>query len=453
MAIAQRISYAASSVGRSVAASWDRLLFVASVVIVSYATGIATGHFGLPPYDTLTEVWRAGKDWAENWRTKLGIEPTQHLFVARHPGAGVVLHVEGKSNPGVTLVESVFDDRVSLRLFDNQGNALHTWPALYSQISPDTELLREEDIPTNDWETMVHGSALYPDGDILFNLPGITTVRMNACGDVEWTLPAVTHHSIHIADDGNIWTLGRTYYEQSVPKFPGMRPKFGDDLILEVSPEGEILREISLLEVLYANDLVGSMFPTGHELIDGYTMNDVLHTNDVETLSGEDAPAFPLFEAGDAVVSFRNLNLIIVLDPDSRKVKWSQTGPWLRQHDPDFLPDGRILVLDNRDDGADGRILGGSRLLAIDPVTREVETIYEGTPEAPFYTSGRGTADALDNGNFLVAETEFGRVFEVTPEGELVWSFINRYDRDRVLSVNGASRYPESFGRFDRRGC
>jgi hypothetical protein len=39
-------------------------------------------------------------------------------------------------------------------------------------------------------------------------------------------------------------------------------------------------------------------------------------------------------------------------------VKWSQTGPWLRQHDPDFLSDGRILVYDNRDDGANGQILG-----------------------------------------------------------------------------------------------
>jgi hypothetical protein len=117
------------------------------------------------------------------------------------------------------------------------------------------------------------------------------------------------------------------------------------------------------------------------------------------------------------------------------------------------LPDGRILVFDNRDDGADGRILGGSRLVAIDPVTREVETIYEGTPEEPFYTAGRGTANLLANGNFLIAETKFGRVFEVTPDGTIVWSFIHRYDSKRVLNVNGASRYPESFGRFDRSRC
>jgi hypothetical protein len=453
MFTAQHVSNAAYSFGKSLVASWEKLLFFASAVVVSYAIGVATGHFGLPPFGTLSQLWSAGEDWSKNWRSKLGIEPTQHIFVGRHPGSGVVRHVEGKSSRGVTLIESVFDDRVGLRLFDNQGNTLHTWPALYSKISPNTELIRDEVIPKNDWDTMVHGSALYPDGDILFNFPWIALVRMDACGKVEWTLPFPTHHSIHVADDGNIWTLGERHYEQSVPKFPAQGPRFRDDLVLEVSPQGEIVREISLLEVIYANDLIGSMFPTGVTPFSGNGMNDLLHANDVETLSRDAAPAFPLFEPGDALVSFRNLSLLIVFDPDSGVVKWSQTGPWLRQHDPDFLPDGRILVFDNREDAAHGRLLGGSRLIAIEPVSREVETVYEGTPEEPFFTDGRGTVDVLDNGNFLVAETQYGRVFEVTPEGHIVWSFIHRYDSGRVLSVNGASRYPESFGRFDRSRC
>jgi hypothetical protein len=161
---------------------------------------------------------------------------------------------------------------------------------------------------------MIHGAALYPDGDVVFNLTGFSMVRMNACGDVEWTLPATTHHSVHISDVGNIWTLSVEYYDRnSVSPFPGMRPAFEDDIVLEVSPQGKILRKISLLELLYANDLIGSLFPTGRSLIDGYPMEDVLHTNDVEILSRDDAPAFPLFEAGDVLVSFRNLNLTRIL--------------------------------------------------------------------------------------------------------------------------------------------
>jgi Arylsulfotransferase (ASST) len=453
MQVGQSISNGASSIWKLLAASWDWLFFLGSIVIVAYAAGLATAHFRLPPYDTLQGLWGAGKDWAENWRMKLGLEPTGHLVVGRHEGAGVIQYAGSEASPGVTLMEGLFDGRVGLRLIDNQGTSLHTWDALYSEIAPNSEYIRENKIPANDWETMVQGAALYSNGDVLFNLAGASMTRMSACGDIVWTLPTVTHHSIYVADNGNIWTLGRKQYEQQAPEFPGMRPDFEDNPVLEVSPQGEILRQISLLGILYTNDLIGSLFPTGEGLIDGYAKSDILHANDVEVLSQHDAPAFPLFEAGDALVSVRNLNLLVVFNPDSGVVKWSQTGPWLRQHDADFLPDGRILVFDNRNDAAGGRLLGGSRLLAIDPVTREVETIYKGTPEAPFFSAAHGKADMLEDGNFLITETDAGRVFEVNPEGEIVWSFIHRYDAERLITVFGATRYPESFGRFDRSQC
>jgi hypothetical protein len=52
MRVAQHISNGASSIGKSLAASWERLLFLASAVIVSYAAGVGTAHYRLPPYDT-----------------------------------------------------------------------------------------------------------------------------------------------------------------------------------------------------------------------------------------------------------------------------------------------------------------------------------------------------------------------------------------------------------------
>jgi hypothetical protein len=434
-----------------------KIFFVVSLALVSYAIGVATGEFSLPPHRLLGELWAAQRDWQEHWRSNLGIEPTRHLGESRHHAEDAVRHVDEKTKAGVTLLESMFDQEVGLRLIDLEGNTIHTWPARFSEIfpnPPNPEILDAEwGLPSNDWEIFIHGAALYPDGDVLFNLPGLALVRMDACGDVEWKLAVATHHSIHIDDDGNIWTLGHRFYDQRTPDFPGLRPRFRDDLILEISPDGKVLRQWSILKLLYDNDLAGALFPIGIDAIEDEPMTDFLHANDVEILSAEDAPAFALFEAGDALVSIRNLNLLVVFDPDTGVVKWEQTGPWLAQHDPDFLPDGRILVFDNRADHAEGRLLGGSRLLAVDPVSDTVETVYEGTEGEPFFTEGRGKADLLANGNFLITETEFGRVFEVTPDGEIVWSFINRYDDDRIVHVSGATRYPESYGRFDRSSC
>ena len=88
------------------------------------------------------------------------------------------------------------------------------------------------------------------------------------------------------------------------------------------------------------------------------------------------------------------------------------TGPFLGQHDPDFLPNGHLMVFDNRGTG-DRPAFGGSRILEIDPATRAVVWSYDGGDE-PFYTKERGSQQALPNGDVLVTAALEGRVFEVT---------------------------------------
>src|SRR5690606_39813819 len=90
-------------------------------------------------------------------------------------------------------------------------------------------------------------------------------------------------------------------------------------------------------------------------------LHDPFHPNDAEPLRADMADAFPMFEAGDVLLSMRELNLITVVDIETGKMKWWRYGPWFKQHDPDFQPDGRITVLDN----ATGT--GASRVLAIRP--------------------------------------------------------------------------------------
>jgi len=49
----------------------------------------------------------------------------------------------------------------------------------------------------------------------------------------------------------------------------------------------------------------------------------------------------------------------------------------------------------------------------------------------------------------LITESEGGRVFEVDPEGRIVWEFINRYDSDEVAEITEARIYPESYFTFN----
>lgn len=54
-----------------------------------------------------------------------------------------------------------------------------------------------------------------------------------------------------------------------------------------------------------------------------------------------------MIEAGDMAASIRNLHLVKVINPGTAEIKWWWVSPWLRQHDPEFKPDGTLVVLNN----------------------------------------------------------------------------------------------------------
>jgi hypothetical protein len=154
------------------------------------------------------------------------------------------------------------------------------------------------------------------------------------------------------------------------------------------------------------------------------------------------ADEYPTFEAGDLVVSIKRLHLVFVFDPDTREVRWHASDPFIAQHDPDFIGDGWIGVFDNNNDGtARGTLLGGSRIVAVQPHTDAVEVLFPTEHSEPFYTSGQGRWELLNNGNMLLAETASGRVVEVDSTGRTVWEWIHRpYSESRVPEVTQASR-------------
>jgi hypothetical protein len=138
----------------------------------------------------------------------------------------------------------------------------------------------------------------------------------------------------------------------------------------------------------------------------------------------------------------RELNLITVVDPDTGRMKWWHYGPWFKQHDPDFEPDGTITVFDN----ATGS--GATKIRQIRPSEQEretVETVFAGSDQVPFYSWRRGKHQTLPDGNILLTEAEGGRVLEVSPQGELVWDKPMVWDEENNLITTEARFVPKDF--------
>jgi hypothetical protein len=225
--------------------------------------------------------------------------------------------------------------------------------------------------------------------------------RLDACGEVQWRLAEGTHHSIARAEDGTFWVPGVSNEPRaSSENYPNGFPGLGGtavwvDRLLRVSEDGTILQDINLLDILYRNGLeryipkvlgLEGQFPESDDV-----PTDITHMNDIEPLSASMADEYPLFDAGDLVVSLRSLNLVFVVDPDTKTVKWHASDPFIYQHDPDFLGNGWIDVFDNNYDLTErGSMLGGSRIIGLRPHTGTTEIWFPTQRSDPFYTGLRG---------------------------------------------------------------
>ena len=413
-----------------------KIWFFLSVAVLGVAYGILASERGWFPSSLAKNAWKQG-------HVVLPISDLPFLNERVYERRGVRISRKGEMQPGLTSITSSWKTsdgwKVGLKLIGKRGTVYREWLLGRSELFGSGLGYRK-----NPKQTDLQGTYLFSNGDVLVNLEYVGMARINACGRVLWTLAEGTHHSVARASDGTFWTPGvsqrtRRGSERFREGFPGLGEELWVDRILQVRPDGTLLRDINVLDVLYANGLEYLFFK--HRVLNG----DVTHMNDIEPLRESMAKEYPLFERGDLLVSLRYLNLVFVMDPETENVRWYATGPFIAQHDPDFIGDGWIGIFDNNRDYNGGTVLGGSRIVAVRPQDGRTEVRFPKEQSDPFYTRLRGKWQQLENGNLLLTESQSGRVVEVNPDGETVWEWVHQpYDDSRVPAVTKAQRYPLS---------
>ncbi|HKJ24738.1 MAG TPA: arylsulfotransferase family protein [Myxococcota bacterium] len=337
-------------------------------------------------------------------------------------------------SPGYSLYVSPHE--CSARLITLDGTVVHAWR---DELSYDGKTRA-----CGDW----HHADLLPGGDLLVPVgakpqPGQQTgthlLRMAWDGTVRWRHPMRAHHDAELAPDGVIHAL-ELAFRRDHPYEPGADVPIMDNAVVFLTPEGGLRRRLSLYDVLRENDVGFELRPVTRP--EGLWYIDLLHMNSVETLHD---PRFvgrhPLYALGNLLLSSRHQDAIFVVDPKTKRlVWWYGPGELSGQHDAQMLPNGNVLVFDN------GLDRGWSRVVEIDPVEKKIVWQYGDGDETRFFTSGRGAAQKLPNGNVLVSNSNEGEAFEVTRDGRVVWRFyhpvLDEEGRRRVIVR--MIRYPAS---------
>ena len=318
--------------------------------------------------------------------------------------SGVVVHDEARVAPGLNFFTS--GHFAGAILMDMEGRVLHEWSYDFLGAWPD-EIESAESDGAEYWRW----AHLYSNGDVLAIFEGLGLIKLDEDSQLLWKHYGGEHHDLEVLDDGSIYVLTRT--AQMVPRVNELMPIL-EDFVTVLDASGRLVREVSILEAFE-----NSAFASSQDARDMPRRGDLYHTNAIEVLDGRFADRLPAFKRGNVLISLRQLSTIAVLDMDLEEIVWVTSGMWLEQHDPKVLENGNVLVFDNKGDDGD------SKIVEFDPVTLEVEWTYSGDASSIFSSKMCGASHRLENGNTIITESDFGRAFEVTPGGEIVWEFIN----------------------------
>ena len=346
-------------------------------------------------------------------------------------------------------------------LIDMDGHVVHTWPYAASP----TKMIDPARIGGKKGVIGADVSHLSRKGVGL--IPGMPLVYENKeIGLVDWDGKVIwrggsdgpggglhQHHDWARLPNGKMLVLGTWVHK--IPAF-GNRVMY-DPVIYEVNRRGKI--DWRWIASKHMNEL--GFTKRQLQMIYHTSVFDFFHMNDMEPLGPNHwaAAGDKRFAPENIMISSRNANFTAIIDRKSGHIVWEigpnyahsnglfsynkVPGPITQisgQHDSHMIPEGLpgagdVLVFDNQGEAgyppAALKPTSGSRVLEINPVTKKVVWEYSGhnsnMPSWDFFSPLFGSAQRLPNGNTLIDEGTDGRIFQVTPDGAIVWEYVSPY--------------------------
>jgi hypothetical protein len=339
---------------------------------------------------------------------------------------GLTFNQYYKTYSGYTIYCVEGGDKIFV--IDMDGTVVHTWsiPGVSPVMKP---------LPKGHIMAFVHTDVCFK------NWCQVALREYDWEGNMVWEfrvpegISSFTHDFQHYPN-GNTLILASQY--RSIPEF--IPRTIRDNVLLEIDKAGNILWQWSTLEHFHQLGISDR----GKRMIVNLDESDVFHTNSIQKLPHnwlEKTDA--RFSAGNILVSQRLTNIVYIIDKVTGDIVW-QMSKTIGQHHasmiPPYLPGGgNILLFDNGGHGGyPPQRRASSKVHEINPSKQETVWLYTAATDSlkrlaeTFFSQARGSVQRLPNDNTLIVESAFGRIFEVTPDNEVVWEYVNPlYRRDQ----------------------
>lgn len=355
-------------------------------------------------------------------------------FASPAPGreeSGVVIDDPARRWPGYTLYTTQMLCRTEL--IDEAGAVARSW-----QYEPCGRWERGELLPGGD--LVVIGADPTGRSDEL--IPDATryVLRLDWNGRVLWKRSMPAHHDVTPIAEGRLLAL--SFRRLRIPAIHRSIDVRDDELVV-LDGDGLALETRSFLEAFRRGRDRFRLRPVRPSNLGVEPWVDLFHSNSVQWIDRAlPEGGHPAFLPGRVLVCSRHQNCVAVLDWEERRLVWAWGADDLRgPHDAQLLDNGHVLVFDN------GLGRGWSRVIELDPVSATIVWEYRAPEPAAFYTASKGSNQRLPNGNTLIADSDAGVIFEVTPQGETVWEYRSPHvdAAGQRAAIVRATRYDREF--------
>lgn len=320
----------------------------------------------------------------------------------QQPEPGLKTYNRDRATPGFTLFSPMRGDRAYL--LDIEGRPAHEWKLDGLGGMNRCQL-------TDDGNLFVTQGTV--EGPPLMAGKGGLLREYDWDGKILWEHYDENHHhdARRLANGNTLYIAWYPLDDATAQRVQGGVPgsekdgKIYGDVVKEIDPSGNVVWEWRVEDLDIEN----------HPICGSCERAEFGHANTCSPLDN-----------GDVMLSFRVLNLICIVDRKTKQITWDMRDPSLgHQHDSHMLENGNILVFANGYHGhADDMF---SHIFEINPRTKEIEWRFDGKPPQSFYSPNISGVQRLWSGNTLICEGGKGCLFEVTPEGEIVWEYLSPY--------------------------
>lgn len=262
-----------------------------------------------------------------------------------------------------------------------------------------------------------HLAEMLPNGHLVAIIKDVMILELDWDSKLIWKAKLRAHHDFARLSNGNTLVVSR----RPLPNPWTNSGRLTLDTLVELTPDNKVVWEWKVEE--YAKEIAQHV-PL--QMPPSKLFSDWPHINTIEVLpEGPAARKDPRFKAGNLLFCGRHIDTIGVIERKTGKVIWAWgPGELFGPHMPTMLPSGHLLIYDNGSNMST-KVRGYTRIIELDPVTEKIVWEYKAKSPQHFFSRARGSNVRLPNGNTLVAESDPGRFFEVTSQGEMVWEFYN----------------------------